>query len=45
MVFKLATPVDLCIVYAHARSDDRDLDARSQWVIRGKKSELNYLDI
>ena len=29
---------------AHARFDDLDLDARSQWVDKSQKSELNYLD-
>ena len=30
--------------YAHARFDHLDLDARSQWVGKGRKSVLNYLD-
>ena len=29
--------------YAHARFDDLDLDARSQWVDTGKKSSLHTL--
>ena len=44
MSFKLGLTVDLYIVYiryAHARSDDFDLDARSQLVGRGKQSALN----
>ena len=28
-------------LYAHARFDDIDLDARSQWVGKGKKSALH----
>ena len=31
-------------IYDHARVDDLDLDARSQWVSKGKKYALNYLD-
>ena len=31
-------------ICAHARSDDVDLDARSQWVDKRKQSTLNYLD-
>ena len=31
-------------MYAHARFDDLGLDARSQWVGRGRNSALNYLD-
>ena len=31
-------------IYAHARFDDRDLAARSQWVSKGKNSALNYLE-
>ena len=30
-------------IYAHAHVDDLDLDARSQWVGKGKKSALNAL--
>ena len=46
MTFKLGTTADLCISYkyAHARLHEFDLDARSQWVGRGNKSALNYLD-
>ena len=29
--------------YAHARFDDLDLDARSEWVGKGKKSALHAL--
>ena len=31
-------------IYAHARFDDLDLDARSLWVDKGKDSVLNYFD-
>ena len=31
-------------IYAHARFDDLNLDARSQWVGKGKYSALNYFD-
>ena len=31
-------------IYAHARVDDLDRDARSQWLGRGNNSALNYLD-
>ena len=31
-------------IYAHAHFDDLDLDARSQWIGRGKQSAFNYLD-
>ena len=37
--------VDLCIAYnvnTHARFDDLDLDARSQFVDKDKKLVLNY---
>ena len=37
---KLGMTVDLCMahgIYAHARFDDLDLEARSQWVGKGKK--------
>ena len=50
MAFKLGMTVDLCMayiyiyIYAHVRLDDLDLDARSQWVGKGKVSALNYLD-
>ena len=30
-------------IYAHARFDDLALNARSQWVGKGIKSELNYI--
>ena len=30
-------------IHAHAPFDDLDLDARSQWVGKGKKSAVNYL--
>ena len=30
--------------YGHAHFDDLDLDARSQWLDRGKFLALNYLD-
>ena len=43
MAFKLCMTVYLCMD-AHARFDDLDLDARSQWVGKGKNSSLNYLD-
>ena len=37
--------VDLCMAYyARVSVDDLDLDARLQWVDKGKKSALNYLD-
>ena len=42
MALKHGKTVDCSIVYAH--SDGLDLDARSQWVSRGKNSVLNYLD-
>ena len=46
MAFKLGMMVDCrCMAYAHAHSNDLDLYARSQWVRRGKKYALNYLDI
>ena len=31
-------------IYAHARVDDSDPDARSQWASEGNRSVLNYLD-
>ena len=31
-------------VYTDGRSDDLDLDTRSQWLGRGTNSALNYLD-
>ena len=31
-------------IYVRARFDDLGLDARSQWVFKGEKSELNYVD-
>ena len=31
-------------IYAHAHFDGLDLDARSQWISRGKISVFNYLD-
>ena len=36
MAFKLGMAVDLGIAYAHARFDDLDLDAKSQWVVKEK---------
>ena len=30
--------------YVHALVDDLDLDARPQWIGKGNKSALNYLD-
>ena len=39
MAFKLGITVDLGMD-AHARFDDLDLDARSQWVSKGKKSAV-----
>ena len=47
MAFKLGMPVDgLCMAYnyVHARVDDFELDAKSQWVGKSKKSALNYID-
>ena len=44
MAFKLGMMVDLCMAYMNAHSDYLDLDARSQWVSRGKNSALNYID-
>ena len=45
MVFKFGIKVDLCMAYMpHARFDDLDLDTRSEWVGRGERSALNYLD-
>ena len=42
MAFKLGMMVDLFIAYyAHGHVDDLDLDARSQWLGRVKKSALN----
>ena len=32
-------------IYTHARFDYIDYDAKSQWVGRGTKSALRYLDI
>ena len=31
-------------LHAHARVDDLDLDASSQWLRRGTNSTFNYLD-
>ena len=43
MAFKLGITVDLCmVIIAHARFND--LDARSQWAAKAKKSALNYFD-
>ena len=42
MAFKLGVTVDS--IYAHDRFDDLDLDARSDWVGKGKKSTLHYLN-
>ena len=36
MLFKCGMTIDLCMADADARFDDLDLDARSQWVGRGK---------
>ena len=33
----------MAALYAHARIDDLDLDARSQWVGKGNKSVLHAL--
>ena len=49
MAFKLGMTVDVYmsymhVIYAHAHFYDLELDARSQWLIRGTKSVLNYLD-
>ena len=41
MAFSLGMTVDLCMSY---NFDDLDLDARSQWVGKGKKAALNYLN-
>ena len=30
-------------LYDHVRFDDLNLDTRSQWVAKGRKSVLNYL--
>ena len=35
--------VDIDAIYAHARFDDLDIDARSQWVGKGKQLTLNAL--
>ena len=45
IAFNLGMTVDLCMAYnyAHARFDDLDLDARSQWDGRGKISSFNNL--
>ena len=43
ITFKLGMTVDMYAIYAHARFDDLDIDARSQWVGKGHKSELNAL--
>ena len=43
ITFKLGMTVDLCMPYAHACFDDLDLDARSPWVGKGKKSVLHAL--
>ena len=43
MAFKLGLTVDLCMDI-HARFDELELDAKSQWVGKGKKSALIYLD-
>ena len=34
----------IIMLYAHARFDDLDLDARSQLVDKGKSSALNYVE-
>ena len=39
MAFKLGMTID-----AHAHFDDLDLNARSQWVDKGKKSAWNYFN-
>ena len=45
MAFKRGMPVDLCMAFfAHARFDNLDFDARSQWQGRGEKRALNDLD-
>ena len=36
MAFKHGMTVDLCIAYAQACVNDLDLDARSQWVGKGR---------
>ena len=45
MASKLGMTVDLCMtyIYAHASADDLDLDARLQWVGKGKKISLTEL--
>ena len=42
MAFKLGMTILTHGIYAHF--DDLHLDAKSQWLGRGKKSTLNYLD-
>ena len=37
LALKLGMMVDLCMAYAHF--DDLDLDTRSQWVDKGKKTQ------
>ena len=47
MAFTLGRTVAVCMAYkyyAHARVDEIDLDAKSQWVGKGKISALNYLE-
>ena len=43
--FKFGMTVDFWMPYnyAHARFDDHDLDARSQWVGRGKTNQRGML--
>ena len=44
MAFKLGMTVNLCMAYnTHVCFDDLDLDARSQWHGRRKKSVFNYM--
>ena len=44
MAFKLGLKVDLCMGYNYTHGRFDDLDAGSQWLGRGKRSALNYLD-
>ena len=46
MAFTLGMTVDMYMhgIYAHAHFGDLDLDAKSQWNGKGKKSALNDLD-
>ena len=39
-ILGMVVDLGMAYIYAHASFDDRNLDARSRWVGKGKKSAL-----